>query len=262
MRWHGRGTPLLSSVAMATTADRAAHAEAVAEAPDPESVRLAFARAWGDMGGAWGVQPSVALVHGYLLVHRGVLTEREVREALALSHRATSLALGELEGWALVERVPAPRPTSRRGPAASAWRVVGDQWLWLQRIARQRAAREADPLVPRIETCLELAEDALVATPGDAEAARLRAWLLDLLGFLRLFERAVGLLARAESAEIARGFSVLARIPDESLDRLLRLFAALPEDELAGTIEAISRVSPGVARRVLSAADKVARLAR
>lgn len=247
---------------MATSTDRATPPEAVAEPPDPESVRLAFAGAWGDMGSAWGVQPSVAMVHGYLLVHGGVLTERDVREALALSHRATSLALGELDGWGLVERVQTPRPSSRRGPAATAWRVVGDQWLWLQRIARQRAAREADPLVPRVETCLLLAEDVLQATPGDPEAARLRAWLLELLGFLRLFERAVGLLARADSLEIARGFTVLARIPDESLDRLLRLFASLPEDELAGTIEAISRVSPGVARRVLAAADKVARLAR
>jgi DNA-binding transcriptional regulator GbsR (MarR family) len=246
---------------MATLAGVAVPLEPIAEPPDPEAVRLAFARAWGEMGGAWGVQPSVAMVHGYLLVHGGVLTERELREALDLSHRATSLALGEIEGWGLVERVPAPRP-SRRGPSASAWRAIGDQWSWLQRIASQRAAREADPLVPRVETCLVLAEDVLSATPGDPEAARLRAWLLELLGFLRLFERAVGMLARAESAEIARGFSVLARIPDESLDRLLRLFASLPEDELASTIEAVSRVSPGVARRVLSAADRVARLAR
>ncbi len=247
---------------MATLAPRAAHPGPTAEPPDPESVRLAFARAWGEMGSAWGVQPSVAMVHGYLLVHGGVLTEREVREALDLSHRATSLALGEIEGWGLAERVSAPRPSSRPGPSASAWRAVGDQWLWLQRIASQRAAREADPLVPRVETCLVLADDVLTATPGDPEAARLRAWLLELLGFLRLFERVVGILARAESAEIARGFSVLARIPDASLDRLLRLFASLPEDELASTIEAISRVSPGVARRVLAAADKVARLAR
>ena len=58
------------------------------------------------------------------------------------------------------------------------------------------------------------------------------------------------------ASRCSRGF------PDESLDRLLRLFASLPEDELASTIEAISRVSPGVARRVLSAADRVARLAR
>lgn len=247
---------------MAASPQRAPRDEPIAEPPDPESVRLAFARAWGEMGSAWGVQPSVAMVHGYLLVHGGVLTERDVREALDLSHRATSLALDEIEGWGLAERVPSPRPTSRPGPSARAWRVVGDQWLWLQRIARQRAAREADPLVPRVETCLDLAEDVLRATPGDPEAARLQAWLRDLLGFLRLFERAVGLLARAESAEIARGFSVLARVPDESLDRLLRLFASLPEEELASTIEAVSRVSPGVARRVLSAADRVARLAR
>jgi DNA-binding transcriptional regulator GbsR (MarR family) len=225
-------------------------------------VQLAFARAWGEMGGAWGVQPSVAMVHGYLLVHGGVLTEREIREALDLSHRATSLALGQIEEWGLVERVLAPRPSSRRGPSASAWRVVGDKWLWFQRIAQQRALRETDPLVPRVETCIALAEEARAATPGDPEAARVRDWLVELLGFLRLFERAVGVLARAESNEISRGFAVLARIPDGSLDRLLRLLASLPEDELAGTIEAVSRVSPRVARRVLAAADKVARLAR
>src|SRR5688572_5252900 len=63
------------------------------ETPTAEEVRLAFAEAWGDMGSLWGVQPSVARVHGYLLAHRGVLTEREVREALDLSHRAASLAL-------------------------------------------------------------------------------------------------------------------------------------------------------------------------
>ena len=218
-----------------------------AERPDPESVRLAFARAWGDMGTAWGVQPSVALVHGYLLAHTEVLTERELREALDLSHRATSLALAEIEGWGLVERVADARPGGRRGPSASAWRVVGDRWLWFQRVAEQRKAREADPLVPRIETCLALAEEAVLASPADIEALRLRDWMTELLGFLRLFERAVG---------------VLARIPDESLDRLLRLLGSLPEDDLATTIDAVSRVSPSVARRVLAAAEKVARFAR
>jgi DNA-binding transcriptional regulator GbsR (MarR family) len=233
-----------------------------ADQPDPHAVQLAFARAWGDMGTAWGVQPSVALVHGYLMVHADVLTERQLRETLDLSHRATSLALAELEGWGLVERVPDPRPTGRRGPSAVAWRVVGDRWLWFQRVAEQRKEREADPLLPRIETCLALAREAVEASPANVEALRLRDWMTELLGFLRLFERAVGVLARAESTEIARGFSVLARIPDESLDRLLRLLGSLPEDDLAATLDAISRVSPTVARRVLAAAEKVARFAR
>jgi hypothetical protein len=86
--------------------------------------------------------------------------------------------------------------------------------------------------------------------------------MADLLSFLHLFDRAVSLLARADSTEISRGFSVLGRLSDDALDRLLRLAATLPEDELAETIEAVSRVSPGVARKVLGAARAVARLGR
>jgi DNA-binding transcriptional regulator GbsR (MarR family) len=177
-----------------------------------ERVRLAFADAWGEMGSAWGVQPSVARVHGYLLASHGVLTEREIREALDLSHRAASIALTEIESWGLVERVSDPRQSNRRGPSASAWRVVGDRWLWFQRIAAQRKAREADPLVPRIETCLALAEEATRSSPSDSEIADLRDWMTDLLGFIRLFDRAVSMVARADSVEIARGFSVLANL--------------------------------------------------
>jgi len=101
-----------------------------------------------------------------------------------------------------------------------------------------------------------------LTSPADREIADLRDWMTDLLGFIRLFDRAVRVLARAESSEIARGFSVLANLSDESLDRLLRLFGSLPEDELATTIDAVSRVSPGVARKVLGAANRVARLSR
>jgi len=70
-----------------------------------ERIRRGLADAWGDMGAAWGVAPAIARVHGYLLSTRAPLTEREVREALGLSHRAASLALTEAEAWGLVERV-------------------------------------------------------------------------------------------------------------------------------------------------------------
>ncbi|MBA2253696.1 MAG: hypothetical protein H0W07_01100 [Chloroflexi bacterium] len=229
--------------------------------PEAERIRLAFADAWGEMGAAWGVQPSVARVHGYLLAHGGTLTEREVRQALDISHRAASLALNETEAWGLVTRVADPRRVGRRGPSATAYTVVGDHWVWFQRVAEARKQREADPVLPRIEQCLALAQTA-AATGSDREVARLRDWLQELLGFVRLFDRAVTLIARAESSEIARGFSVLSRLPDESIDRLLRLFGSLPEEDLATTLEAISGVSPRVARRVLNAAGRVARIGR
>ncbi len=235
---------------------------ATLDSPTPEDVRVAFADTWGDMGPAWNVTPSVARVHGYLLAAGGTLTERDVREALGLSHRAASLALAELEEWRLVERVEDTRRDPRPGPSAVAWRVVGDRWRWFQRVAEERRAREADPLQPRLAVCLELADQAVAASPDDMEARRLRNWIAEIQGLATLFDRALRTLSRADADEIAGGFSVLSRVSDETLDNLLRLFGSLPEDELAETLQSISRTSPATARRVMKAANRIARLSR
>ena len=50
--------------------------------PDTEEIIRAFARAWGEIGAAWGVAPSTATVQGYLLAHGGPLSEPEIRRAL------------------------------------------------------------------------------------------------------------------------------------------------------------------------------------
>src|SRR5919112_900554 len=93
---------------------------AVGEAEPPaESLRLRFADAWGDMSASWGVAPAIGRVHAYLMVRNEPLTEREIREALGLSHRAASLALADAEAWGIVERVSEPRRVGRRGPAGT-----------------------------------------------------------------------------------------------------------------------------------------------
>src|SRR5919112_3826463 len=74
-----------------------------------ERLRLQFADAWGDMSASWGVAPAIGRVHAYLMVRNEPLTEREIREALGLSHRAASLALADAVTWGIVERVREPR---------------------------------------------------------------------------------------------------------------------------------------------------------
>jgi DNA-binding transcriptional regulator GbsR (MarR family) len=241
-----------------TTAQQAGASETLTA----EDVRVAFADTWGDMGPAWNVTPSVARVHGYLLVSGGTLTERGIREALGLSHRAASLALAELEEWRLVERVEDAPRDPRPGPSAAAWRVAGDRWRWFQRVAEERRAREADPLQPRLAVCLELADQAVTAAPDDPEVRWLRTWIAEIQGLATLFDRALRALSRADTDEIARGFSVLARVSDDTLDQLLRLFGSMPEDELAETLESLARTSPTAARRILRAANRIARLGR
>src|SRR3954451_11081418 len=156
-----------------------------------ESLRLQFADAWGDMSASWGVAPAIGRVHAYLMVRGVPLTEREVREALGLSHRAASLALADAEAWGIVERVSEPRRVGRRGPAGTAYVAVGDHWQWFTSVIAERKVREGDPIVEVIDRTAVEATTLAGEHPSDGELAALRDWLVAFNAFVRLFDRAV-----------------------------------------------------------------------
>ena len=193
-----------------------------------EAIRRALADAWGQMGAAWGVAPAIARVHGYLLSHQAPLTEREVREALGLSHRAASLALAESEVWGLVERVPEPRRVGRRGPPGVAFRAVGDHWHWFIRIVDQRKLREGDPVLVVIADAAEEARRAAAEHPADAELVALRDWLTSFHDFVRLFDRSIGIVPQLDPRELERALRLIGRVPDETALRLVRLLVEIP----------------------------------
>jgi hypothetical protein len=163
--------------------------------------------------------------------------------------RAASLALAEAESWGIVERVPEPRRVGRRGPAGAAYLAVGDHWQWFGRVIAERKIREGDPIVAVLEAKEREAAAALETRPDDAELAALRDWLAAFLVFVRLFDRAVGLVPQLEPRELERGLSLLGRIPDSAILRLFDLLGALPDEDVVGLVEAISRLSPAAARR-------------
>jgi DNA-binding transcriptional regulator GbsR (MarR family) len=214
-----------------------------------EQIRIELAEAWGEMGGAWGVTPAIARVQAYLMARQEPLTEREVREALGLSHRAASLALAEAESWGIVERVREPRRVGRRGPAGTAYLAVGDHWQWFGRVIAERKVREGDPIVAVLVVKEREAAAALEARPDDPELAALRDWLSAFLVFVRLFDRAVGLVPQLDPRELERSLMLLGRIPDSTLLRLFDLLGGLPDQDVIDLVEALSRLSPTAARR-------------
>lgn len=220
-----------------------------AGSPIAEEIRLQLADAWGEMGAAWGVAPAIARVHAYLMARQGPLTEREVREALGLSHRAASLALAEAEAWGLVERVAEPRRVGRRGPAGTAYMAIGDHWRWFGRVVAERKVREGDPIVAVLEETLSETSIAISRHPQDMDLIRLRDWLSTFLVFVRLFDRAVGLVSRLEPTELERALRLLGEVPDELIMRLVKLLDDLPDEDVLGLVEALSRLSPTSARR-------------
>ena len=227
--------------------------------PIAEEIRRQLADAWGEMGAAWGVAPAIARVHAYLMARQEPLTEREVREALGLSHRAASLALAEAEAWGLVERVSETRRVGRRGPAGVAYQAIGDHWRWFGRVVAERKVREGDPIVVVLEKTLADTTAALERAPGDPDLARMREWLATFLVFVRLFDRAVGLVSRLEPTELARGLRLLGEVPDDAILRLISLLDGLPDRDVLELVEALSRLSPASARRATTLMSGVVR---
>lgn len=217
-----------------------------------DAIRREFASAWGELGAAWGIAPSTAAVQGYFLTHGGPLTEPEIRRALGLSHRAASLALADCEAWGLIERSDAPRRSGQRGPAATAYLVVGDNWEWFRRVAAARQQRETDPVMPVIERCVTRARSEAADHPGDSELAFLGDRLGGLLRFVREFDRGVGAFTTADAATTARLFGLLGELDEATLQRLLALVGSLPSDELATALGTVSRLSPTAVRRLLA----------
>jgi len=224
-----------------------------------EAIRLELAHAWGEMGAAWGVTPAIARVQAYLMARQAPLTEREVREALGLSHRAASLALAEAESWGIVERVPEPRRVGRRGPAGVAYLAVGDHFQWFGRVIAERKVREGDPIVAVLEQKAQEAAAAASADPGDGELADLRDWLASFVVFVRLFDRAVGLIPQLEPRELERSLQLLDRVPDTTILRLFDLLGGLDDDDVLELVEAVSRLSPTAARRATKLMSGVVR---
>ncbi|MBA2266597.1 MAG: hypothetical protein H0W17_09410 [Chloroflexi bacterium] len=221
-----------------------------------EGIRRSFAAAWGAIGAAWGVAPSTAAVQGYLLVSDGPLSEPEVRRALGMSHRATSLALAQCEEWGLIERADAPRRSGQRGPAAAAWTVVGDHWEWFRRVAAARKQRETDPVLPVIARCTNDAREAATLARADDELTRLGDRLESLLAFVQRFDRGVELFVRGDARAIEGLFATLERLQPDTVDRLWTLLGELGTDDLERALEALAKLPPEAARRLIGLADQ------
>lgn len=202
------------------------------------------------MGAAWGIAPSTAAVQGYLLAHGGPVTDAELQGALGLSHRAIRVALASCEEWGIVGRADEPRRSGRRGPAGRAWIALDDHWEWFRRVIEARKRREGDPVIAFLEECLRDVR----ALERDDESVRLEARLGSLLEFVRQFDHALSGVVRADTDALRTLFGVLSRQPDGELDRLLQMLAEVPEEDLSRALGAISRMSPGAVRRLLSLA--------
>jgi DNA-binding transcriptional regulator GbsR (MarR family) len=117
-----------------------------------------FVLRWGDMGGQWGVNRSVAQIHALLYLADRPMTAEDIAEALGMARSNVSNSIRELIGWKLIRRTPV------LGDRRDHYEAEADLWQMLTRIAQGRKEREIDPMVEALGHVLAAAEGDLALT--------------------------------------------------------------------------------------------------
>ena len=132
---------------------------------------------WGDMGGQWGVNRSVAQIHALLYLAERPMTAEDIADRLGIARSNVSNSLKELTGWKLVRRVPL------LGDRRDHYEAETDLWEMVTRIAQGRKEREIDPAAAALRSCLAEAE----GDPRISPVARKR--LAEMDDFVRTLDR-------------------------------------------------------------------------
>lgn len=116
------------------------------------SAKSQFILYWGDMGGQWGVNRSVAQIHALLFLSVAPLNAEKISEDLGIARSNVSNSLKELVSWKLIRRVPVS------GDRREHFEAETDVWEIATRVAQGRKEREIDPAIRVISDCVTTAE--------------------------------------------------------------------------------------------------------
>lgn len=103
---------------------------------------------WGDLGGQWGVNRSVAQIQALLFLSDRPLTAEDIAETLGMARSNVSNSLRELMTWKLIHRVPV------LGDRRDHYEAETDLWQMATKVAQGRKAREIDPMVAAIREAM------------------------------------------------------------------------------------------------------------
>ena len=161
------------------------------DTPELPAAVQRFVLQWGDLGGQWGVNRSVAQIHALLYLSERPLTAEEIADTLRMARSNVSNSIKELLGWKLIRRVPV------MGDRRDHFEAETDIWEMVTRIAEGRKEREIDPAAAALRACLEEAK----ADPRISPVAMKR--LAGMLEFVETINRWYEQMLRVPKAKLA-----------------------------------------------------------
>jgi DNA-binding transcriptional regulator GbsR (MarR family) len=136
--------------------------------PSPlQEAKNLLVRRWGEMGGYWGINRTMAEIHALLFVTRQSLCTDDIMDQLKISRGNASMNLRALVDWGLIERV------HKLGDRKEYFQADTDVWHMFETIMRERRRREVEPIITTIDHCCRSVARAQ-GKGGTSEAADIR----------------------------------------------------------------------------------------
>jgi DNA-binding transcriptional regulator GbsR (MarR family) len=107
-------------------------------------------RRWGEMGGYWGINRTMAEIHALLFVSGQPLCTDDIMAQLHVSRGNASMNLRALVDWGLIHRV------HKLGDRKEYFQADTDVWHMFETIMRERRRREVEPIIATIDRCREM----------------------------------------------------------------------------------------------------------
>ena len=170
--------------------------------------RNLLVRRWGEMGGYWGINRTMAEIHALLFVTRLPLCTDDIMQQLQISRGNASMNLRGLVDWGLISRV------HKFGDRKEYFQADTDIWHMFETIMRERRRREVEPIITTLERCSDVSdhEDARVSGCDAEDIREFRLRVQRLKQFLTTMGTLFEMLIQVGPAGVEQ-FAALAQGP-------------------------------------------------
>lgn len=100
-----------------------------------------FVFSWGSLGSQWGMNKTLAQIHGLFLVTDEALCTEDIMEALQISRGNANMNVRTLLDWGMLYK------EHRMGERKEFFVGEKDMWLILKRVMKVRKEKELDPML-------------------------------------------------------------------------------------------------------------------
>jgi len=156
---------------------------------------------WGEMGEKWGINRTVAQIHGLLYMSPEPLNAEEISATLSVARSTVSVGLHELESWGIV------RTAHVLGDRTDRFEVKGDVYEMFRFIVDYRKRREVDPTLQMLRE--SVAE--LDASKEDAHTREKMSAMLELFETLDLLYQQAQKIPTKKIVRIAKMSDIVSK---------------------------------------------------